>query len=63
MHIVIDVVFVDRKLRVVGLRPRVRPWRIAICWRAHSVIEFGDGAIEELKIAVGDQLSIEPNVA
>ena len=37
----IDVVALDRKLRVCAVWPKLRPWRISgVSWRIHSVIEL-----------------------
>ena len=60
MRFTIDVLFLDRKLRVVRCRPSLRPWRIAVCLRANSVIELAEGTIEATGTAAGDQLVLEP---
>ncbi len=59
MNFPIDVVFLDRNLRVVRATQNVKPGRII--WPvliAKSVIEFSVGAIERGKIEVGDQLHV-----
>ena len=56
MHFPIDVVFLDRDLRVVQLRRSVKPWRIAVCWKADSVMEFPEGVIDSTATAVGDKI-------
>ncbi len=56
----IDVVFVDKKHRVVGVRECVRPFRLTrIFWKALGVIELPPGTIRDSRTAVGDQLKIE----
>lgn len=39
----IDVVFLDARHRVVGLRHSLRPWRVAYCRKAVAVIELPAG--------------------
>jgi uncharacterized protein len=54
----IDVVFLDRGRRVVGMRVAVKPWRLTpIFWRAECVVELPVGVIESTRTEVGDQLS------
>jgi uncharacterized protein len=61
MRFTIDVIYVDRNLRVVKTVPALRPYRYS--WggrRAHSVIELPAGCIERSQTVAGDQLSIAP---
>jgi len=68
MRFAIDVIFVDRDNRVVRTMSRMRPWRIAITWRAHSVIELPAGWLDTLArrgaaghaVNVGDQVYLAP---
>jgi uncharacterized membrane protein (UPF0127 family) len=54
----IDVVGVDRNLRVVKLWRQLRPWRVtSISTKIHSVIELGPGQIDVCRIEIGDQLA------
>ena len=59
MHFPIDVVFLDRDLRVVQVRRSVKPWRIAVCWKAESVMEFPEGVIGATTTAVGDKIVLQ----
>lgn len=59
MKFPIDVVFLDKKWRVVKLRPRMERGRIAVSLRAHSVLELPAGTIEQTGTQPGDQLSLE----
>lgn len=59
MQFPIDVMFLDRELCVVKLRRGVKPWRIAVCLKAHSVIEFPEGVIATTGTEVGDQIIIQ----
>ena len=52
----IDLVFVDRRLRVVRLVESIRPRRISIAWRAYSVLELAPGSIRESCTRIGDSL-------
>jgi uncharacterized membrane protein (UPF0127 family) len=63
MRFAIDLVYVDRKLRVRMVRSGVPPWRMSACFTAHSVIELASGAALAAKTQVGDQLefsSVDP---
>jgi hypothetical protein len=59
MRFPIDVVFLDRDLRVVGVAADVRPWRLR--WRrgARQVLELAAGAAAARGIEAGDRLSLE----
>lgn len=55
----IDVIFVDRSMRVVALHAAVRPFCFALaCRDAVSVIELGAGAVELHDILPGDCLEL-----
>jgi uncharacterized protein len=63
MRIPIDVLFVGRDHRVVGLRevmPPSRPFAGVAPWRGHYVIEMPAGVIAATGTRVGDQLTITP---
>ena len=56
----IDLVFVNRKHCVVGVRERVRPFRMTrVFWKALGVIELPPGTIRESRTQLGDQLKID----
>ena len=59
MKMPIDSVFLDKELRVRGLRNNLKPRRIAACLRAHSVLELPAGAVERSGTAIGDRLRVE----
>lgn len=44
MRFAIDAVFLDGEMRVVGVRPGLRPWRLACCRGARAVLELPAGA-------------------
>lgn len=59
MSIPIDVIYLDRGNRVVGLDKIVRPWRIGGIYRgAKRVLELPAGTIEASGTIVGDQLAV-----
>jgi uncharacterized membrane protein (UPF0127 family) len=58
MRFPIDVLFLDRDLQVISLRRAVRPWRIAVCLRAHMVIELPEGTIDATGTVAGDRLAV-----
>jgi uncharacterized protein len=59
MRFRIDVVFVDRDWRVVGVRHGLRPWRMAAARRAVAALELPAGAAAAAGIQVGDLLARE----
>ncbi|MES2222300.1 MAG: DUF192 domain-containing protein [Acidobacteriota bacterium] len=60
MRFAIDLVYVDRKMRVRKVRSGVPPWRMSACFSAHSVIELADGAIRASRTECGDELEFSP---
>ena len=59
MRFPIDVVFVDRNWRVVGVRHGLRPWRVAGARRAVAALELPVGAVAASGIEEGDVLALE----
>lgn len=59
MKFTIDIVFLNKARQVVKVSPSVKPWRIAGCLRAHSVLELPEGQIRATGTMPGDQLEIE----
>jgi uncharacterized protein len=55
----IDVVFLDRDWRVVGVRHGLRPWRAAAARRAVAALELPAGTAAEAGIEEGDVLALE----
>ena len=58
MRFDIDVLFLDRKRRVVKAVHRMRPWRLAMSWRGRTVLELPPGTIGESGTLPGDQLEV-----
>jgi len=58
MRFSIDLVYLDRKQRIVKTRSHVRPWRLSACLRAHSVIELPAGTIRDTQTMRGDTLAL-----
>jgi uncharacterized membrane protein (UPF0127 family) len=59
MKFTIDVIFLSRKRVVVKLRPNMVRGRMALSFRAHSVVELPAGTIERSGTQVGDELELE----
>lgn len=55
MRFPIDAVFLDRELRIVAIRRRLAPRRIAYAHRAHSVVELAAGQAGVLGLRGGDR--------
>jgi hypothetical protein len=60
MKFAIDLIFLDRKWRVVKVRHAVRSGRISGSLRAHSVVELPAGTVRASLTETGDQLDFEP---
>ena len=59
MRFAIDLIYLDRKHRVVKMKENVRPWRLSGCLRAHSVLELPVGTIRKSHTIPGDVLNLE----
>ena len=57
MRFAIDVVFIDRDNKVVGVRHDLRPWKVAGARGAHATLELPVGAAASLE--VGDELVLD----
>ena len=61
MRFPIDVVFIDRQLRVKRVYHRLAPYRLtSLVWAAQSVIELPSGSLAGTNTSVGDELQISP---
>lgn len=58
MSFPIDLVYLDRKNRVVKTRSHVRPGRLSACLSAHSVVELPSGTVGSKMIERGDILEL-----
>jgi len=62
MQFHIDLVYLDRDLRIKKLRGNVPPWRLSACLSAHSILELPAGTIQISLSEVGDTLEFTPVV-
>jgi uncharacterized protein len=60
MQFPLDLIYLDRALRVKKVRSNVPPWRLSACLSAHSVLELASGTIRETRTEAGDMLKLEP---
>ena len=59
MQFPIDVVFLDRRMRVKRIYHKLAPFRLtSLVWTAESAIELPSGSLASTKTAVGDELQI-----
>jgi uncharacterized protein len=58
MRFPIDVIFLDKELRVVRLVERLVPWRTASARRARAALELAEGEAARRGVSVGDILSV-----
>lgn len=59
MRFPIDVLFLDRDRKVVGVRHRLGPWRVAGARHAAAALELPAGAVAEAGIEEGQLLVLE----
>jgi uncharacterized protein len=59
MKFAIDVLFLNKKKQILKIRKDMAKRRIAVCLRAHSVIELPAGMIEQTGTEPGDQLEFD----
>jgi len=59
MKFPIDVLFLDKKRKVVKIRATMPRWRLAACLFAHSVLELPSGTAAATQTTPGDQLEFE----
>lgn len=59
MKFAIDVLFLNRKRKVLKVRPRMDRRRLAFSLLAHSVLELPAGTAEATRTTAGDQLELE----
>lgn len=63
MKFPIDVIFLDRAKKVLKVRAGMGPRRIALCLRAHSVLELPDRTAAAAETRAGDQLEFSAAAA
>jgi uncharacterized membrane protein (UPF0127 family) len=62
MRFAIDVIGLDKNLRVIKLWPDLVPWRVtSVSLQLRSVIELSAGHIAECGVQLGDVLRIDNN--
>lgn len=59
MKFPIDLVYLDKRLKVRKVRHAVPAWRLSACLSAHSVLELPAGTAERTGTAAGDVLAVE----
>lgn len=59
MKFPIDVLFLNKKRRVVKIRADMGRWRMSACLWAHSVLELPAGTAASTSTVVGDDLELE----
>jgi len=60
MQFPIDLVYLDRKLRIRKICNEVGPWRISICVSAHSILELPAGSVRHTQSKPGDTIEFSP---
>jgi hypothetical protein len=60
MRFPIDLVYLDRKMRIRKLVSALPPWRLSACLLAHSILELPSGTIRETRTQKSDTLDFSP---
>jgi hypothetical protein len=60
MRFPIDLVYLDRKLKVKKVRHSVAAWRMSACFAAYSVLELPAGTAEAARTECGDSVEMVP---
>jgi uncharacterized protein len=63
MRFSIDLIYLDRFMKVRKVRTHIPPWRISMCFMAHSVIELAAGSVLASQTSPGDQLEFSASDA
>lgn len=63
MRFAIDVVYLDKKKRVVKIVPELKPWRLSASMKAHSVLELPAGTASQTGTEPGDEIEIRRDQA
>lgn len=59
MKFPIDVLFLDKRRKVIKIRAAMQRWRMSACLSAHSVLELPSGMAAATRTVAGDQLVLE----
>ena len=59
MKFPIDVLFLDKKKKVLKIRHDMKKWRMSASLFAHSVLELPSGSAARTQTSVGDELEFE----
>ena len=59
MKFAIDILYLNKKKKVLKVRHNMVPWRLSGCLTAYSVLELPAGTALETQTSKGDQLEFE----
>ena len=62
MQYPIDLIFMDKKWKIIKTVAKLKPWRIAAAPSANMVLELCEGSLEHLQLAAGQQLEWKDEV-
>jgi len=57
MRFPIDLIWFDKKRRIVKISESVEPWNMVFCWKARGVLEVFGGEAKANNLEVGKKLS------
>ncbi len=59
MRFTIDIVMLDNKGKVIYLKKKLKPFRVAGCLKAKDTVELKEGSIDEFDIKIGDFVTVK----
>jgi hypothetical protein len=60
MRFPLDLVFLDKKMRIIKVFKGLKPGRIAVCLAAYVAVELPGGRIAQKGLEIGDVLGLAP---
>lgn len=57
MRYPIDVLFLDRRWRIIDVKHQIHPWRMTQCLRAVNTVEIAAGEAHRISLQPGDKLT------
>ncbi len=59
MRFIIDIVMLDNMGKVIYLKKKLKPFRVAGCLKAKDTVELKEGCIDEFEIKTGDLIRVK----
>lgn len=60
MQFPLDIIFLDRRGRIIKIYPSLKPWRFAFCWTSFLTLELPAHKVSATYTKIGDILELVP---